>query len=123
LLVASKILLLHHLITESSLPLGVSCDKLTPVNSEKSSVEGSAATLSYTYTKLSGGDYFLWYRQYPGKPPQFLIPHSGSGEIGNNPVTGLKVEVEQTQINLEIISANVSDSAVYYCALSEDYTQ
>uniref|UniRef100_A0A3Q3LKB8 Immunoglobulin V-set domain-containing protein n=1 Tax=Mastacembelus armatus TaxID=205130 RepID=A0A3Q3LKB8_9TELE len=96
---------------------GVGCEDLTPVSSEKFSLEDSTVTLSYKYPKLSTGDNLFWYRQYPGKPPEFLISHSASGQVLNNPVPGLKVKVEEKQISMNISSAAVSDSAVYYCAL------
>ncbi|KAL7386803.1 hypothetical protein ABVT39_013840 [Epinephelus coioides] len=55
----------------------VSCEELTPVKNEEYSLEGSTVTLSYRYSKGSA-DYFYWYRQYPGKPPEFLILHVGT---------------------------------------------
>ncbi|KAI3374113.1 hypothetical protein L3Q82_005929 [Scortum barcoo] len=102
-----------------SILTGVSCEDLTPVKKEEFSSEGSTVTLSYKYAKLSASDYFFWYRQYPGKPPQFLLSHSASGDIGINPVPGLKIKVEQNQISMNISSAAVTDSAaLYYCAVS-----
>ncbi|KAI3375181.1 hypothetical protein L3Q82_021080 [Scortum barcoo] len=72
----------------------VSCEDLTPVKKEEFSSEGSTLTLSYRYCKKADGYdyYFFWYQQYPGKPPDFLISHSGTGEILNNPVPGLSVK-------------------------------
>ncbi|KAG7240198.1 hypothetical protein INR49_027205 [Caranx melampygus] len=58
---------------------GVSCEELSPVQTEDFSLEGTTVTLSYSYSKLSSGDYFYWYRQYPGKPPELLISQSASG--------------------------------------------
>ncbi|XP_074506392.1 uncharacterized protein LOC141776587 [Sebastes fasciatus] len=54
---------------------GVSCEELTPVKNEEPSLEDSTVTLSYTYSELkpTGSDYFFWYRQYPGKPPEFIV--------------------------------------------------
>ena len=53
--------------------VGVSCEDLTPVKNEEHSLEGNTVTLSYKYLKLSSSNYFFWYQQYPGKPPEFLI--------------------------------------------------
>ncbi|CAI5677008.1 unnamed protein product [Oreochromis niloticus] len=104
---------------------GVSCEDLTPTNKEVFSVEGSTATLSYRYSKkAAGNDYFYWYRQYPGKPPELLISHFGTGEKISDPVPGVtfKVSEDKTLMTLQISSAAVTDSAVYYCALQPTVT-
>uniref|UniRef100_A0A3B4WDE8 Ig-like domain-containing protein n=1 Tax=Seriola lalandi dorsalis TaxID=1841481 RepID=A0A3B4WDE8_SERLL len=113
---------LHHVITEISVSLGVSCEKLTPVKTEEFSSEGSTVTLSYNYsTKATGNDYFFWYRQYPGKPPEFLIFHFGTQ---NETKSGLSVTVsgDKTRMDLQISSAAVTDSALYYCAVKPTVT-
>ncbi|CAI5677078.1 unnamed protein product [Oreochromis niloticus] len=104
---------------------GVSCEDLTPTNKEVFSVEGSTVTLSYRYSKkATGNDHFYWYRQYPGKPPEFLIYHLGSGSVMKEEISGLSVQVvdDQKQIDLNISSAAVTDSAVYYCAVRPTVT-
>ncbi|KAI9518312.1 hypothetical protein NQZ68_038583 [Dissostichus eleginoides] len=101
----------------------VSCEDLTALQKEAFSPEGSTVTLSYRYSKeAAGGDQFYWYRQYPGKPPEFIISHLGTGNIMNNLIPGLKIIVESNQINMIISSAAVTDSAVYYCALKPTVT-
>uniref|UniRef100_A0A8C3G3L3 Immunoglobulin V-set domain-containing protein n=1 Tax=Cyclopterus lumpus TaxID=8103 RepID=A0A8C3G3L3_CYCLU len=67
-------------------------------------------------------DYFFWYRQHPGKPPEFLISHLASGGILRSPTSGLEIEVDQSRILMNISSAAVTDSAVYYCALRPTVT-
>uniref|UniRef100_A0A8C9ZPH1 Ig-like domain-containing protein n=1 Tax=Sander lucioperca TaxID=283035 RepID=A0A8C9ZPH1_SANLU len=104
------------------LHLGVSCEELTPVQKEENSLEGSSVTLSYRYSKqAAGGDEFYWYHQYPGKPPEFIIFHLG---MQNETKSGLSVSVseDKTKIDLQISSAEVSDSAVYYCAVRPTVT-
>ncbi|KAK9538301.1 hypothetical protein VZT92_003485 [Zoarces viviparus] len=101
---------------------GVSCEELTPVKKEENSLENTTVTLSYKYSKLSSGDYLFWYRQHPGKPPEFIISHSASGTVGNEKISGLKIRVDQNQISMNISSAAVTDSAVYYCALQPTVT-
>uniref|UniRef100_A0A671U107 Immunoglobulin V-set domain-containing protein n=1 Tax=Sparus aurata TaxID=8175 RepID=A0A671U107_SPAAU len=80
--------------------LGVSCEELSPDKNEESSLEDSTVTLSYTYSKQAdGNDHFFWYRQYPGKPPEFLFYISGLntyhhdrgqvGDLTNNLLTSI----------------------------------
>ncbi|KAL7386376.1 hypothetical protein ABVT39_007471 [Epinephelus coioides] len=102
---------------------GVSCEELTPVKNEEYSLEGSTVTLSYRYSKqATSSDRFFWYRQYPEKPPEFLISHSGTGAILNQQIPGLTIKVDQNLINMNISSAAVTDSAVYYCAVRPTVT-
>uniref|UniRef100_A0A3P8QMW0 Immunoglobulin V-set domain-containing protein n=1 Tax=Astatotilapia calliptera TaxID=8154 RepID=A0A3P8QMW0_ASTCA len=117
--------MIYKRIKHVSVPLGVSCEDLTPTNKEVFSVEGSTATLSYRYSKAAdGNDYFFWYRQYPGKPPEFLISHFGTGEKISDPVPRITFNVneDKTLMTLQISSAAVTDSAVYYCALQPTVT-
>ena len=115
--------IVQHKITELSLPLGVSCEELTPVQKEENSLEGSSVTLSCRYSKGSA-DYFFWYRQYSGKPPEFIISHLESGEIMQNTNSGLSVSIseDKTKMVLQISSAAVTDSALYYCAVRPTVT-
>ncbi|KAK5619565.1 hypothetical protein CRENBAI_013051 [Crenichthys baileyi] len=106
----------------ASLVTGVSCEGLTAVKDKEFRSEGSSVTLSYNYSnKIAAGDSVFWYRQYPGKPPEFLISHLGSGQKLQNLVPGFsfKVRDDITQMDLQIISAAVTNSAVYYCATRE----
>nr|BAB82531.1 T-cell receptor alpha [Paralichthys olivaceus] len=107
----------HFSLLLLSILTGVSCDELTPDKTEEFSGEGSTVTLSYNYPKLTTGNYFFWYRQYPGKPPEFLFSHSASEQEGAAPTPGLRFKVEQKKIQMIISSAAVTDSAVYYCAV------
>ncbi|XP_036072166.1 uncharacterized protein LOC112138330 [Oryzias melastigma] len=114
-----------HDISDFSLPLDVSCEELTAVKKEESTLEGAPVTLSYRYKNTAtGGDRFYWYRQFPGKHPEFLISHFGTGLKLLNPVPGFsfKVNDDKTQMDLQISSAAVTDSAVYYCAVEPTVT-
>uniref|UniRef100_A0A3B3IE08 Ig-like domain-containing protein n=1 Tax=Oryzias latipes TaxID=8090 RepID=A0A3B3IE08_ORYLA len=88
---------------------------------ELMALEGDTVTLSCKY---SGTDYFFWYRQFPGKPPEFLISHTGTSLKLQNPVPGFsfKVSDDKRQMDLQISSAAVTDSAVYYCAVRPTVT-
>ena len=116
----------QHVITELSLPLGVSCQELTPVNNEENSLEGSTVTLSYKYSKKpSSSDEFYWYQQYPGKPPEFLLYISGLNST--RPADSLNKRFStklsgEKHVDLQISSAAVTDSALYYCAVRPTVT-
>ncbi|KAG8013733.1 T-cell receptor alpha chain V region CTL-L17 [Nibea albiflora] len=107
----------------------VSCQELTAVKEEESSLEDSTVTLSYRYSrKADSNDYFFWYRQYPGKPPEFLIYISGlnttrrAESLKSDKSFSTKLSEEKKRVDLQIISAKVTDSAVYYCAVRPTVT-
>ncbi|CAI5676936.1 unnamed protein product [Oreochromis niloticus] len=99
-----------------SFQTGSSEDLLTPSKDVVMSLEGDTVTLSCNY---SGSVYSLfWYHQKSGSRPQLLIAeHSAQTEK-------LKFihEKEKKEFHLEISSAAVTDSAVYYCALQPTVT-
>uniref|UniRef100_A0A671TZQ1 Immunoglobulin V-set domain-containing protein n=1 Tax=Sparus aurata TaxID=8175 RepID=A0A671TZQ1_SPAAU len=86
-----------------------------------SSLEDSTVTLSYTYSKqATAQEIFFWYQQYPGKPPEFLISHLGTQNETNKRLFAT-VSDDETKMHLQISSAAVTDSAVYYCALQPTF--
>uniref|UniRef100_A0AAZ1WV41 Immunoglobulin V-set domain-containing protein n=1 Tax=Oreochromis aureus TaxID=47969 RepID=A0AAZ1WV41_OREAU len=104
------------------------CDQLTAVKDEESTLQGNTLTLSYTLSRdIRIDDNFFWYRQYPGKPPEFLIYISGTNN--SRPSEFLKSAARfstklsgKNHLDLQISSAAVTDSAVYYCALQPTVT-
>uniref|UniRef100_A0A3P9DHT9 Ig-like domain-containing protein n=1 Tax=Maylandia zebra TaxID=106582 RepID=A0A3P9DHT9_9CICH len=84
---------------------------LKTLNNADSVLEGGTVTLSCNY---SGSEtYFFWYKQKPNSHPDFLIAYY------SKQTEKLKFihDKEKQEFHLEISSAAVSDSAVYYCAL------
>ena len=81
-------------------------------------------TLSCSY---SSADYLYWSCQYPRSAPEFLVLiYDGAANTKKSDVdprlSGKLTKREQTHVDLEISSAEVSDSAVYYCALRPTVT-
>ncbi|XP_054599806.2 T cell receptor alpha variable 26-2 [Nothobranchius furzeri] len=104
-------------------PTDVSSAEPVPLNNQEFGEAGRLVSVSYQFLELSSTDFFLWYRQHPGGPPQFLILHSSSGSVLDRAVPGLEVEVKQTKVlHLLISSAAVTNSAVYYCAVRPTVT-
>ncbi|CAL8277567.1 unnamed protein product [Lota lota] len=98
---------------------GVYSEDLTPVKKEENSLEGTTVTLSYRLSKTADfNDYFFWYRQYPGEPPQFLLYISGLGNnrtsesLGSDKRFSIKLTEEKTGVDLKISSVAVTDSAL-----------
>uniref|UniRef100_A0A667WDC0 Immunoglobulin V-set domain-containing protein n=1 Tax=Myripristis murdjan TaxID=586833 RepID=A0A667WDC0_9TELE len=97
-------------------------DDITAIRAEVYSSQGRSVTLSSADTN----DYFFWYRQDPGKPPQFLLSIYGfkqSTEIlKSDPRISTKLSEDKRGVDLEISSAAVTHSALYYCAVRPTVT-
>uniref|UniRef100_A0A3Q2D8H8 Immunoglobulin V-set domain-containing protein n=1 Tax=Cyprinodon variegatus TaxID=28743 RepID=A0A3Q2D8H8_CYPVA len=92
------------------------------------SLEGSSVTLSYSYSnKITASDDFFWYQQYPGKPPEFIMHISGLNRprSADNLKSASRFSTklrEEKHLDLLISSAELTDSAVYYCAVRPTVT-
>ena len=73
-------------------------------------LQGDGVTLSCNY---SSATYFFWYRQYPSSPPKFLIKEY----MELSGFTLKKDSDKKMMFHLEISAAEVTDSALYYCAV------
>ena len=84
---------------------------ITPFTDVVLGLEGDRVTLSCNYSGTVTS--LLWYLQYPRSAPQFLTMEY----MNNKPGFSEKHEREKKHYHLEISSAKVTDSALYYCAL------
>ncbi|KAF4117458.1 hypothetical protein G5714_002011 [Onychostoma macrolepis] len=110
---------------EDSVTLDCVCfgNVITPVQPEVFGTEGDNITLSCNYSSAIS---LQWYRQYPGSVPEFLlIILDRTGKVSQkskivdlDPRFSGKVNEKKTRVDLEISSAKVTDSALYYCAWS-----
>ncbi|XDV27548.1 hypothetical protein PO909_031052, partial [Leuciscus waleckii] len=82
---------------------------------------GDNVTLSCNYIGLV---YNLqWYWKYVGSRPEFLILVNENSESSEPSLhLSAKASKDKKQVNLAISSAEVSDSALYYCALRPTVT-
>ncbi len=75
----------------------------------------------------ASANYLYWYRQNGRSKPEFLVlTYYGTKETQKSKVDSrLSIKIsnsEQIHVILEISSAAVSDSALYYCALTPTVT-
>jgi len=100
-------------------------DEITPDRREEFAAVSSTVTLSCSY---SSANSLQWYRQSPGSAPQFLVliiegvKETKTSEVDPRFSTKTRKEEKIKRVDLEISSAKVSDSAVYYCALRPTVT-
>ncbi|XP_062408033.1 uncharacterized protein LOC134099257 [Sardina pilchardus] len=113
--------LVHGLSVE--LDSGSLADKITPFENVLYVSEETKVTLSCNYTGGASSELF-WYRQYPGSKPEFIMYIIESGHNRSTVSARLSVHISKDvkRMDMKISSAEVSDSAVYYCALKPTVT-
>ena len=84
--------------------------------------EGTSVTINCTYS-TSGYPFLFWYVQYPGEGPQLLLKATKANEKGSHKGFEATYKTEATSFHLEKASVQASDSAVYYCVLSDTVTE
>ncbi|NWS30225.1 TVA4 protein, partial [Polioptila caerulea] len=79
--------------------------------------EGSGVNISCSHPNKLSGDYIHFYRQLPGRGPEFLaLSARGSKDVPD--IAGqLWVSADRLWSALWLGAARRGDAAVYYCAL------
>ncbi|CAD7679697.1 unnamed protein product [Nyctereutes procyonoides] len=80
--------------------------------------EEASLTMNCTYS-TSGYQVLFWYVQYLGDGPQLLLKASGDKEKGSNKGFEATLDSSSKSFHLKKGSLQVSDSAVYYCVMSD----
>ncbi|KAK1156702.1 hypothetical protein AOXY_G25723 [Acipenser oxyrinchus oxyrinchus] len=98
---------------------------ITPISSVENVKQGDNVTLQCNYT----GDVqnLQWYRQYPGQALDYLLMsfETGGGSKANEVEHRISGEVDKDNKHmfLKLIDTEVTEAAVYYCALSPTVTE
>ncbi|ROK90083.1 T-cell receptor alpha chain V region CTL-L17 [Anabarilius grahami] len=95
---------------------------ITSHDSQKQVLEGESVNLTCNYSGVP--DTLQWYSEYPGSTPKFLLYVYETGLMSENIPQRLTPRINKNtkHVYLEISSAAVSDSALYYCALQPTVT-
>ncbi|KAI4888598.1 hypothetical protein NFI96_030267, partial [Prochilodus magdalenae] len=94
---------------------------VSPLDTEKQVSVGDSVTLSCRY---STSDVYRihWYHQYPPFNLDLILSVYESGGLNGSPPPGFSAKVQNKRVDLEISSAAVSDSVLYYCTLEPTVT-
>ena len=85
-------------------------------------LEGATLTVNCT-SSATGYPTLIWYVQYPGEGPELLLKATKANDKGTNKDFEATYNAKTTSFHLEKASVQESDSAVYYCALSDTVTE
>ncbi|MEE6525751.1 hypothetical protein FKM82_025978, partial [Ascaphus truei] len=96
-------------------------DNVTQTPSEVTASVGGQVTLDCKYETKYSDPYLFWYVQHStGMSPRFILRryqyHKEEKEPGTN--YAAQLNKENKSIYLRVSDLSVSDSGVYYCALS-----
>uniref|UniRef100_A0A4W3GC77 Immunoglobulin domain-containing protein n=1 Tax=Callorhinchus milii TaxID=7868 RepID=A0A4W3GC77_CALMI len=90
----------------------------------KTEIEGQDVAVNCNISRL---DTVFWYRQNPGGALQYALKIFTSGKVSKSPDLPERFTAELIKenkvIKMQILSAVVGDSAVYYCALDPTLLQ
>uniref|UniRef100_A0A671U0U9 Ig-like domain-containing protein n=1 Tax=Sparus aurata TaxID=8175 RepID=A0A671U0U9_SPAAU len=101
-------------------------DNVLQPEGDVTAAEGEAVTLDCQYNSSSSNDYLFWYKQDGDNSPQFILsrPQFGTGNTEKEYEERFSSTLNPTlrSVPLKIQKLQLSDSAVYYCALQPTVT-
>ncbi|GCC16708.1 hypothetical protein chiPu_0022599, partial [Chiloscyllium punctatum] len=96
------------------------CDSVSQTPAAIKVNEGDDVLLFCNYTTTSNNAYLYWYRQPSNGSVQFLLQKDQYSEKTGNFLLGRlfwNFDPVNRTIKLNVLSTELTDSAVYYCAL------
>uniref|UniRef100_A0A3Q3LL18 Ig-like domain-containing protein n=1 Tax=Mastacembelus armatus TaxID=205130 RepID=A0A3Q3LL18_9TELE len=104
--------------------LTLSGDTISPVEDEVTAREGESVKLTCRYRTAATGPTLYWYKQDGNNSPTFILSRFkiGTGETKDLFKERFSSTLDSTSrsVPLKIQKLQLSDSAVYYCALGGD---
>uniref|UniRef100_A0AAZ1XUH6 Ig-like domain-containing protein n=1 Tax=Oreochromis aureus TaxID=47969 RepID=A0AAZ1XUH6_OREAU len=99
-------------------------DNVLQAKGEETAAAGGTVTLHCLYNSISSGNYLFWYKQDGNNSPKFILSRfkvgEGKTEAGDRFSSTLDSSIRS--VPLKIQKLQLSDSAVYYCALQPTVT-
>uniref|UniRef100_A0A452F190 Ig-like domain-containing protein n=1 Tax=Capra hircus TaxID=9925 RepID=A0A452F190_CAPHI len=117
-----------HPVTHSVLLIilifrGTNGDSVTQTEGPVTVSEGALMTLNCTYQTAGFAPYHVWYIQHLNKAPQLLLKGSMSDPKPKSEGFQATLVQSDRSFHLQKRAVQASDSAVYYCAVSDTVTQ
>ncbi|NWU46117.1 TVA4 protein, partial [Hylia prasina] len=79
--------------------------------------EGTGINITCSHPQIQTNDYIHWYRQLPGRGPEFLMSALTASKEVRAPEGRLWVSADRRWSALWLWRPRRGDAAVYYCAL------
>uniref|UniRef100_A0A4W6CFI2 Ig-like domain-containing protein n=1 Tax=Lates calcarifer TaxID=8187 RepID=A0A4W6CFI2_LATCA len=114
----------HWLRNILILTLWLGQDTVTQPTGDVTAAEGDSVTLNCTF-KTSGTPTLFWYKQEVNESPKYMLRKFTSGPPDKSPGfqgERFDTEIKEKSVSLKIQKLQLSDSAVYYCALQPTVT-
>ncbi|XP_071431490.1 uncharacterized protein [Pithys albifrons albifrons] len=81
--------------------------------------EGTAITINCSHRSIQLNKYIEWYRQLPGRSPEFLARASKGSKPLRDPAGLMSVSADGRWSSLRLYGPRFRDAAVYFCALGD----
>ncbi|KAL1791558.1 T-cell receptor alpha chain V region CTL-F3 [Sigmodon hispidus] len=94
-------------------------DSVTQTEGPVAVTEGLPMMLNCTYQTISSGPVLFWYVQYPNKAPQLLLRSVTDNKRTEHRGFHATLQKSSSSFHLQKSSVHLTDSALYYCALSD----
>ncbi|NWQ84353.1 TVA4 protein, partial [Columbina picui] len=82
-------------------------------------IEGTGISITCSHPNIQAYDYIYWYRQLPGRGPEFLVTSIKGSKPLSDPPGQLSVAADRRSSALWLARPRRGDAAVYYCAVGD----
>uniref|UniRef100_A0A672HGD3 Ig-like domain-containing protein n=1 Tax=Salarias fasciatus TaxID=181472 RepID=A0A672HGD3_SALFA len=99
-------------------------DKVMQPSGDVPAAEGDSVTLNCTFETSDSYPYLFWYKQSVNSYPEYMLKRvlTTADNAADFPTSRFGAELKDKSVPLKIQKLELSDSAVYYCALQPTVT-